>query len=465
MTHVTGFNPTSYLCLSGHFCPKPSDIGVKVFYNSCGSILAGMDLGGCYVPDEILRSVFRLLNLNDIRATRQVCRAFNAAASPYLIYSVWISTQPRDWQILQSIAQHDVFSKSVQEICYDVTYYGPNTADRMETYISNRKDSEIKSHFKWVPKCDRASVLRGCDIYRERYKWQQQAISRNLGASTPGNLPHIIDSHSCHSRGDTNGLHIQKSDLESDITHLTQALRSMPGVRTLNISYRRYQPRCLKYKSHYCGFPSCNHRKCRYRRQKGFFLLLDSASKHSDDTRAVVAKPHPYTSPYWASEDFLPIWNRALAVLDLANGATNGEPVTNYSLHVLGGYWNYFDYNDPIHLPKNPKTYYPMFCESLRSISLNLLPVGYMSRFMELGGNGQVQAFLSKAPQLQTLSLAMDPSSKRGFVDLENLLGTRVSQFLRSVHMEGLGFREDHFADFIHRHQGSLTRIELVHVG
>lgn len=185
----------------------------------------------------------------------------------------------------------------------------------------------------------------------------------------------------------------------------------------------------------------------------------------SEGAPAVIVHPHPSMSRYWPSENFLPIWDRALAVLDLASGATNGQCVTNYSLHVLGGFWNYFDSNDAINLPKNPKVYYPMFSECLTSISLHLVAVGYMSRFMELGGNGQVQAFLARVPQLQNLSLAMDPSSIRGFVDLENLLGTRVWRFLRSVHIEGFGFREDHFADLFQRHQGTLTRIELVHVG
>lgn len=417
-----------------------------------------MDLGGCYVPNEILQCVFSLLNLDDIRATRQVCRAFNAAASPYLIYYVWISTQPRDWQILQSIAQHDIFSKNVQEICYDVTYYRSTVADDLESYASKLKDSEIKSAWKYVPKCDRASVLRGCDIYRERYKWQQWGLSQDLGVSTSGNMP---DLGGPHTWKDPDNLKIQTSDLENDITHLTHALKSMPRVRTLSISYRRYQPRCLKYKSHYRSFPPCSHRKCRYLRQSNYFL----ENKHEEDARAVLICPQPWWARYIPSDDLLPTRDRALAVLDSASGATDGQRVTNYSLHVPGGFWDFFDQEDALYLPKNPKIYYPMFCESLKSISLHLLAVGYMSRFSELGGNGQVEAFLSKAPQLQTLSIAMDPSSKRGFVDLENLLGTCVWPFLRSLNIEGFGFRDDQFADFLRRHQGSLTHIELVHVG
>ena len=88
-----------------------------------------------------------------------------------------------------------------------------------------------------------------------------------------------------------------------------------------------------------------------------------------------------------------------------------------------------------------------------------------MSRFMELGGNGAMQSFLSSAPNLTDLSLSMDCGTARGVLDLENLVGTYTWKSLSSVRFRGMGFLDEQLIDLISRHQSSLRLIEMISIG
>ena len=137
----------------------------------------------------------------------------------------------------------------------------------------------------------------------------------------------------------------------------------------------------------------------------------------------------------------------------------------HFKFDVPGGKFNYYDEEDWLHLPKRPNIYEHVSTGNLTSISLNLIAVGYMSRFMEMDGNGSMQSFLGSAPKLTDLSLTMDCRTDRGVVDLENLLGTYTWRSLSSIRFSGMGFLDDQLIDLISRHQGCLRLIELVFIG
>ncbi|MCJ1473099.1 hypothetical protein MMC13_001749 [Lambiella insularis] len=94
------------------------------------------------IPPELLSNIFRQLvaplefrasrhecfldirdsrgaSTDDIRRLRLVCKAFNYAASPYLIPTVYLSSSQRDLDILTAVSNHPVFSKHVTELVYD----------------------------------------------------------------------------------------------------------------------------------------------------------------------------------------------------------------------------------------------------------------------------------------------------------------------------------------------------------
>lgn len=271
-----------------------------------------MDSASCHVPLELLQCAFLFLNKGEIKTTRQVCKAFNVAASPFLIPSTWISTQRRDWDVLEAISQHSIFSKSVREIVYDTSYYEPhdaNTIDKYKSLLGAGKKGKRRGNP--ASKYSETSIVKGHCIYRDRLNWQKWFLSYDSEVNAP-----IGTLSACGSAN----VHSSQSNGENDLTHLIRALERMPGVRTLSISFRRYQRLCLRKKAQHVGFPRCNHRECRYRRQRTFSL----ENKHDEDAKAVVLHPRPFTSSGPLAENMGPIWDRALTVIDLACSATKG---------------------------------------------------------------------------------------------------------------------------------------------
>lgn len=137
-----------------------------------------MEIASCHVPPEILEYTFGLLKLQDIRNIRQVCRAFNDAASHFLIRSAWISFRPDDWQILEAISKHPIFSKTVREIIYDATCYEKPLTDAKR--YASLLDLGIKAGRgrESEPCYNMDSVLRGHRIYKGRFDMQQKGLEQ-----------------------------------------------------------------------------------------------------------------------------------------------------------------------------------------------------------------------------------------------------------------------------------------------
>ena len=277
-----------------------------------------MDIASCPLPVELLRYIFRSLNRHDIRATRQVCKTFNAIASPFLIRAAWISTQPRDWRVLEAISGHEIFSKSVQEIIYDVCFYDPDYYYQAN-YLCAFKDSYL--HNRWDNLMFRYSTaLRGHRIYQERVALQHDTLRQHVEYNATENAKEYMIRH-CRYGAEENCILPDQSDLENDLTHLIRALQRMPAVRTLTISCSRYQSQCLRYQVSQSGSPRCDHRKCR--RQQRPFSMED---KNDGNIMAAVLNPCSFLTS---------IWDRALAVLDLANLASKKVSISIHQFSLL----------------------------------------------------------------------------------------------------------------------------------
>ena len=78
---------------------------------------------------------FRGASTDDIRRLRLVCRAFNFAASPFLIPTVYLSSSQRDIDVLTAISEHPVFSKHVTELVYDCRMFDQALTRDKNAYV------------------------------------------------------------------------------------------------------------------------------------------------------------------------------------------------------------------------------------------------------------------------------------------------------------------------------------------
>ena len=413
-----------------------------------------MELASCHVPSEILEYTFALLKLQDIRAIRQVCRAFNDAASHFLIRSAWISLQPDDWQILEAISKHPIFSKTVREIIYDATYY-EQALTNPKRYVSLLDFGCTAGWGREGKPCyDMNSVLRGHTIYKERFDLQQKGLEHYFNVGPEDRFHRLLDTLTLR---ETSASHI--SWPENDLTSLVRAIGRMPAIQMLSISCRRYQLKCARNQAFSMRCEGY-HLTIRER-----LLEYSIEEKHDANATAVVLHPRPFSLDYAPEEYDLRIWDHALALIDVANHATGRQPMRKCSLDVIAGKWDFFDSTDSMHLPRRSPVYQPI-STSLTSISLNLLALSKMSRFMEAGGNGTVLSLLSASPNLTSLSLATYHSTRRrGVVDLENLLGRHIWRALRNVRIQGVGVPYNQLSAFLLRHKHSLRHVDIIYVG
>ena len=416
-----------------------------------------MEIASCYVPPEVLEHTFGLLRLQDIRAIRQVCKVFNIAGSHFLVRSAWISFQPGDWQILESISKHPIFSKTVREIVYDATCYEERLTNP-GTYLS-LLDVRNRAAKGKVPKAcyDMNSVLRGHRIYKERFDLQQKGLENYLDVGSEDKSLRLLDNLTLQEP--SAGHRCSFSRPENYVNSLVCALDRMPAVQTLSISCRRYQLKCARHQAfslRYQGHHLPLHQQ---------LLEYSIEEKYDANTPAIVLHPRPFSLDHAPEKYNLNIWDHALALLDVASHATGKQPMRRCSLDILAGKWQFFDATDSMHLPKRDPVYRPI-STSLTSISLKLFTLSKMSRFMEAGGNGTVLSLLSASPNLTSLTLATYPSTRRrGVVDLENLLGRHIWRSLRNVRIHGVGVPENQLSAFLLRHKHSLRYLDITYVG
>lgn len=194
-----------------------------------------------YLPFELRGFVFSRLELNDVKNARLACKAFNNAASPFLIARVWLSPHPKDLETLTAIADHEIFSKTVQEIAYDGTWYH----DKLLT--PSGRERMICGFVKQYPQFSEESVLHALDQYKHDHShWAllQTYHSENmtrLSDSTPPDLRSLLESaettHQCLGQEK-----IQKISqcLPPDLGCLLYALARLPKIRSLTFSDRRW---------------------------------------------------------------------------------------------------------------------------------------------------------------------------------------------------------------------------------
>ncbi len=139
-----------------------------------------MNIGSAYLPLETLSSIARCLEVRDVMSSRLVCKAFNYAASPFLIEEAWISSDCRDWERLTAISKHEVFSKYVHTITYYASVYDSDLLDPNQYIAALGTTNYIREPGKRAAskfQYSKAAVLRGYRQFKEYYKTQQAAYA------------------------------------------------------------------------------------------------------------------------------------------------------------------------------------------------------------------------------------------------------------------------------------------------
>lgn len=202
-----------------------------------------MNLGTRHIPNEILLAVAGHLPVNDIKSLRLVCNGFGAAASRYLLTSLWISPASADHERMLAVAQHPVFCNTIVEIKYDATWSIPE--DPEFTPLSR---AEYIRRFcgDWATeglglKVSKAAAIRGYKLYKQR-KDEEDALARkymgpnltryHLQDMLPDQFTALLEQPQNHGQ--------VVEYLPSDLATLIKALPQMPNVRHFIVSDRRY---------------------------------------------------------------------------------------------------------------------------------------------------------------------------------------------------------------------------------
>ena len=115
----------------------------------------------------------------DIKAARQVCKAFNYAASPFLIPTIFLSSSTRDLEALKAISRHPVFSKHVVELVYDCRMFVEALTRDRNSYVEELKRMPL-CHFGEGTILTKALAKQSFKSYIEHFNEQKLCRDENL---------------------------------------------------------------------------------------------------------------------------------------------------------------------------------------------------------------------------------------------------------------------------------------------
>lgn len=411
------------------------------------------------LPLELLENVLERLESSTIKAVRQVCRQLNQAASQFLIRTVWISTQPQDWEKLKAISEHDIFSKRVREVVYDASYYDAELLNRQFYLTTLGLDNENHESGNTIT-YSKTSVLRGYRIYQQRFIAQQ--VSLNQTGQTPERPE--AGMHQPEPNNIVRAFRAGTSSPDSnspELAYLIKALRLMPRVKHFGVSSRRYHYRCMRREAYLLRHGNTSITPEFLQQQSSFSL------ERGGDESAAAAIMHPrpwYPQDTKVTNELAMVWYRgffvlqqAVAVLALPKPISmdldiHRSPYGSFHSHVLTTPETFPWYHNFIVLP------------GLHDLSITLMTTGRAPSFPSFE-DCRMSAIANAAPNLQRLRVEMIPYSCQGLLDLVGTFGSIIWPDLSKLRLEGFGSRENHLTDFIMRHNSSLRHLELINVG
>jgi hypothetical protein len=122
---------------------------------------------------------FRGASTADIRRLRLVCRAFNFAASPFLIPTVFLSSSRRDMEVLTAVSEHPVFSKHVNELVYDCRMFDQALTTDKQSYVEELRRLPLYA-FSEETLLTKALAKESFQAYGKFYRQQKECREARL---------------------------------------------------------------------------------------------------------------------------------------------------------------------------------------------------------------------------------------------------------------------------------------------
>ena len=421
-----------------------------------------------YVPTETLASIFSILQISysdqgskDLQSARLVCKAFNDAASPYLIPKAWISVNPRDWERLTEIANHRIFSRHVTEIVYDARLHGRSLLQRSR-YIKalgtgNKSSAPILKILpndldKTVVKYSRAAVLRGYEEYTKRYH-QEHELEKyrgehmNCWLNGPWVFGESIEDY---------GIDYIRDRLPGDLVCLVRALPSMTRVQRMRVSSKaRKGP-----SHHWIQLPNTRSSIC-------MSFTIENAGVSGQDR--VIVDPQPCQS--WDDERQIALvlpshqdlmWYRGFHVLAQAASMVKMSTLTAFSASDCGSGGQTGIEHRCFQMSCSQLLHAGNAFRTLTEIDLRLeRSYRHVDQdLIETISGGDIAHCLIAAQSLKRLALGFD-LERTPVPNLDSVIGSTTWSQLHTVSLKNMEVRQAQFVAFLLRHKATLRSLNL----
>lgn len=124
-----------------------------------------------YVQDRVPNNIF--VDRKSIKCLRLTCKAFESAASPYLLERLWISTRDEDCQRMETVSNHPIFSQYVDTIAYDFTSYESFLAQNQKIYEEALGDENEPTEYNWAYARQKGSLRTEISLDAKRLGWER----------------------------------------------------------------------------------------------------------------------------------------------------------------------------------------------------------------------------------------------------------------------------------------------------
>ncbi|MCJ1244510.1 hypothetical protein MMC30_001708 [Trapelia coarctata] len=178
---------------------------------------------------------FRGASTDDIRRLRLVCRAFNFAASPFLIPTVYLSSSQRDMDALTAISEHPIFSKHVTELVYDCRMFDQALTIDKHSYVEELRRLPLYAFGEGML-LTKALAKRSFQAYGEYYHQQKECreARRDMDCLLEAipEMPQL--SHiSIRGRSRTRFLHLNRNLVHRPDRRVTELTMIPPQAKVL----------------------------------------------------------------------------------------------------------------------------------------------------------------------------------------------------------------------------------------
>ncbi|KAL8755281.1 MAG: hypothetical protein Q9184_004846 [Pyrenodesmia sp. 2 TL-2023] len=412
-----------------------------------------MDSAPVPIPAEVLIMIFKNLSSGEIKNIRLVCTKFNHLSSPFLLQSIYLSSQLHDRENLTQISDHPFFRTTVQEIIFDSTLYCEDLLHPVEYHNLIGLSSQT---YPTTGLQRTAAVTRGYKEYRSRNLAQNSCAQYDgLYLTRLGDDSHPPDSLE-EMIFDPQSLDQAARLLPDDLIRLIRALPRLPNVTRFILSDQRwvtnkyrcrgisrmsdtYGPQEHTFAVHHMGIPDCEK---------------------------VIVDPRPWPRTIFGHTN--KHWWRGFRVLTQALAMAERHNVSELSVRS-GDEYDGLNWEVLANQLKEPNLL-PGAFKHLKSIDLKIATPLYAGEEWEWYGaiaDGSLARALASAQHLEDLSIHFDSAmgdcreEDITLMSLADMFGRHPWQHLRRVSFAEIIVSQQELLDWLFQYHQTLRQVTL----